>query len=104
LIFKANLFNANTAQEKGKLLTDHISTHTGHHRQQSVTCDTVAVFCDESLLSGPPDSDGLISTASELQGYVQTKTSMPISTMKKRIDSSSWKSVPGGLTGDDEFL
>jgi hypothetical protein len=75
-----------TAREKGKPLTGHISPRTRHHRPHSVTC--VTVFCDESLFSGPPDSDGLISVASELQGFVQTQNSTLVSTKKKWIDSA----------------
>jgi hypothetical protein len=82
MMFKANLSGATTAPEKGKLLTDHISTRTGHHRPHSVTC--VVIFCDESLISGPPDSDGLVSI--ELLGYIQTKNITPVSTMKKGPD------------------
>ena len=59
MMFKANLSGTTTAREKGKLLIDHISTRKGQHRPQSVTC--VVIFCDESLISGPPDSDSIVS-------------------------------------------
>ena len=73
---------------------------TGHERPLSIS--GLVVFCDRLLFSQPPDSDGLVSI--EVLGYVQAKSSTPLSTMKKWIDSASWKPVEGGLTGDDEYM
>jgi hypothetical protein len=99
LMVKADLGHGTTAEETGKLLTEHLRTRTGHTQPSSVTC--VAVFCDKSLFSGPPDSAGLVSIA--VQGYVQASHVKPHSTMKKWIDSATWKPVPGGLTSDHDF-
>ena len=96
---RADLSHGATAKEKGKLLTEHLRTRTGHTRPSSVTC--VAVFCDESLFSVPPDSAGLVSM--EVQGYIQASSSKPHSTMKKWIESATWKPVPGGLSSDAEY-
>ena len=57
------------AVDKGKRLQEHISGRTLLGRPQSVTSQIA--FYDATLLSGVPDSDGLVSIA--LQGYVQTK-------------------------------
>ena len=66
----------------------------------SVTC--VAVFCDQSLFSVPPDhSAGLVSI--EVQGYVQAIQGKQLSTKQKWIDSAAWKSVPGGLSSNAEY-
>ncbi len=85
-MIKANISHGTTAREKEKLLTEHISTRTGHKKPHCVTC--VTVFCDELLLSGPTDGAGLVSI--EVQGYVQTNHAKPLSTMKKWIDYASW--------------
>ena len=69
LTVNADLGHGTTAEEKVKLLTEHLSTRTGHTLPSSVTC--MAVFCDKSLLSVPPDSAGLVSIA--LQGYAQAR-------------------------------
>ena len=100
LMIKTDLRNGTTAVEKEKLLTDHLSARTGINIPHSV--GGLVVFCDRSLFSQPPDSDGLVSI--EVLGYVQAKRSTPLSTMKKWIDSASWKPVEGGLTGDDEYM
>ena len=83
LTVNADLGHGTTAEEKVKLLTEHLSTRTGHTLPSSVTC--MAVFCDKSLLSVPPDSAGLVSIA--LQGYAQARYAIPHSTLKKWIDS-----------------
>jgi hypothetical protein len=62
---------------------------------------SVSTFCDESQLSGQPDSNGLVSIL--IRGYVQTKQATLISTMQKFFADASWKPVPGGLAGDAEF-
>ncbi len=99
LTVNADLGHGNTAEEKGKLLTEHLRTRTGHTRPPSVTC--VVVFFDKSLFSAPPDSAGLVSIA--VQGYVQASHVKPHSTMQKWIESATWKPVPGGLSSDDEY-
>jgi len=91
---------AGTAVEKEMLLKEHLRARTGHEIPHSI--GGLVVFCDRSLFSQPPDSDGLVSI--EVLGYVQAKRSIPLSTMKKWIDSVSWKPVEGGLTGDDEYM
>ena len=100
LMIKTDLRNGTTAVEKEKLLTDHLSARTGINIPHSV--GGLVVFCDRSLFSQQPDSDGLVSI--EVLGYVQAKSSAPLTTMKKWIDSASWKPVEGGLTGDDEYM
>jgi len=100
LMIKTDLRNGTTAVEKEKLLTDHLSARTGINMPHSI--GGLVVFCDRSLFSQPPDSDGLVSI--EVLGYVQAKRSTPLSTMKKWIDSATWKPVEGGLTGDDEYM
>jgi hypothetical protein len=40
----------------------------------------------------------------KIQGYVQTKNSVPLTTMEKWIGSASWKPLPGGLMSDDDFI
>jgi hypothetical protein len=76
---RADLGHGTTAEEKRKLLTEHLRTRTGHTMPRSVTC--VTVFCDESLFSVPPNSAGLVSI--QVQGYIQASSSKPHSTMKK---------------------
>ena len=100
LMIKTDLRNGTTAVEKEKLLTDHLSARTGINMPHSI--GGLVVFCDRSLFSQPPDRDGLVSI--EVLGYVQAKSSAPLTTMKKWIDSASWKPVEGGLTGDDEYM
>jgi hypothetical protein len=97
--FVANLGHGTTADEKRKLLTEHLRSRTGHTMPRCVTC--VAVFCDESLFSVPPDGAGLVSI--QVQGYIQASSAKPPSTMRKWIDSAAWKPVPGGLSSDAEF-
>ena len=99
LTVRADFGHGTNAEEKGKLLTEHLSARTGHTMPSSVTC--VAVFCDTSLFSVPPDSAGLVSIA--VQGYVQARQATVHSTMKKWIESATWKPVPGGLSSDDEY-
>ncbi len=89
---KADLGHGTTAEEKARLLTEHLRTCTRHTLPSSVTSG--AVFFDGLLFSAPPDSAGLVSI--ELQGYVQARYSIPLSTVKKWIDSASWKPVPDG--------
>ena len=91
---------SSTAGEKRTILFEHLNLRTGHDRPHCVTCLTV--FCDESHFSGHTDSEGLVSL--KIQGYVQTKTSVPLTTMEKWIGSASWKPVPGGLTSDTDFI
>ena len=100
LMIKTDLRNGTTAVEKEKLLTDHLSARTGINIPHSI--GGLVVFCDRSLFSQPPDSDGLVSI--EVLGYVQAKRSIPLSTMKKWIDSATWKPVLGGLTSDNEYM
>ena len=69
LMVRANLCNASTAVEKGNLLLEHLSLRTGHNMPKCVT--GVVVFCDRSLFSQPPESDGLVSI--EMRGYVQAR-------------------------------
>jgi hypothetical protein len=91
---------AGTAVEKEMLLKEHLRASTGHKMPPRIT--GLVVFCDRSLFSQPPDSDGLVSI--EVLGYVQAKSSTPLSTMEKWIDSATWKPVEGGLTSDDEYM
>ena len=100
LMVRANLCNASTAVEKGNLLLEHLSLRTGHNMPKCVT--SVVVFCDRSLFSQPPESDGLVSI--EMRGYVQARQATRHSTMKKWVDSATWNPVPGGLTSDDEYM
>jgi hypothetical protein len=100
LMIKTDLRNGTTAVEKEKLLTDHLTARTGINIPHSV--GGLVVFCDRSLFSQPPDSDGLVSI--EVLGYVQAKSSTPLSTMEKWINSATWKPVEGGLTSDDEYM
>ena len=69
LTFKADFASA---VDKGKCLQEHISERIVHGRPQSVTSQIA--FYDATLLSGVPDSDGLVSIA--LRGYVQTETAL----------------------------
>jgi hypothetical protein len=91
---------AGTAVEKEMLLKEHLRASTGHKMPPRIT--GLVVFCDRSLFSQPPDSDGLVSI--EVLGYVQAKSSTPLSTMEKWINSATWKPVEGGLTSDDEYM
>ena len=90
---------SSTAGEKRRFLFYHLSLRTGHDRPHCVTCLTV--FCDESHFSGHTDSEGLVSL--KIQGYVQTKNTVPLTTMEKWIGSASWKPLPGGLMSDNDF-
>ena len=100
LMVKADLCNGTTAVEKEKILSEHLSARTGNNRPLSVI--GVAFFCDRSLFSQPPESDGLVSI--EMRGYVQARQATRHSTMKKWVDSATWNPVPGGLTSDDEYM
>ena len=100
LKIRADLRHGTTAVEKAKLLKEHLSVRTGNTQPHCVI--GAVVFCDRSLLSQPPDSDGLVSI--EALGYVQSKDATPQSTMKKWIDSNTWKPVPGGLTSDKAYM
>lgn len=88
-----------SAVDKGKRLQEHISGRTLLGRPQSVTSQIA--FYDATLLSGVPDSDGLVSIA--LQGYVQTRSGTRVSTMQAWIESAVWTPVPGGLASDADF-
>ena len=99
LTINANLLNFTTTQQKRKLLTELLSNRAAAEKPFSVT--SISTFCNESQLSGEPDSNGLVSI--EVYGYVQTKNGTPISTMQKLIESASWKPVPGGLMSDRDF-
>ena len=94
LVIKTDLCDGPTAVAKEKLLREHLSARTGHDRPLSIT--GVIVFCDRSLFSQPPDSDGLVSI--EVLGYVQVNNTVPLSTMKKWMESATWQPVPGGLS------
>jgi hypothetical protein len=100
IMFKADLRNGSNAVEKGKLLTTHLRDRTGHSMPMSVI--GVVVFCDGSLFSALPDSNGLVSI--ELLGYVQSKNGIPHSTMHTWLGCAAWKPVPGGLTSDNEYM
>ncbi len=102
-MIKIDLRDGTTAAEKEKaenLLTEHFSARTGHTQPLSIM--GVVVFCNRLLFSQPPDSDGLVSI--EMLGYVQANNTIPLSTMKKWIDSTTWKPVLGGLTSDNEYM
>ena len=99
LTVEVNFSSCTTTQQKRKLLTDKISGRAAAEKPFSVT--SISTFCNESELSGDPDSNSLVSI--EVYGFVQTKNGTPISTMQKLIESASWKPVPGGLTSDRDF-
>ncbi len=65
-----------------------ITGHTASHPWQSFETDHY------SQAGKPDSSDGLVSLATELQGFVQIKKSRQF---PQWIDSVSWKPVPGGL-------
>jgi len=103
LMIKTDLRDGTTAGpavEKEMLLKEHLRASTIHKMPLSIS--GLVVFCDRLLFSQPPDSDGLVSM--EVLGYVQAKSSTPLSTMKIWIDSARWKPVGGGLTSDDEYM
>jgi hypothetical protein len=81
-MIRADLCHGTIAVEKAKLLKEHLSARTGNTRPLCVI--GVVVFCDESLLSLPSGSDGLVSI--EVLGYVQASHATPQATMKKWID------------------
>ena len=95
----ADLSQGASTQDKARLLKEHLRNRTAHSIKTSFI--SVSTFCDESQLSGQPDSSGLVSIL--IRGYVQTKQATPISTMQKFFADASWKPVPGGLAGDAEF-
>ena len=95
----ADLSQGASTQDKAGLLKEHLRNRTAHSIKTSFI--SVSTFCDESQLSGQPDSSGLVSIL--IRGYVQTKQATPISTMQKFFADASWKPVPGGLAGDAEF-
>jgi hypothetical protein len=99
-VIKADLCDGPTAVTKEKLLSEHLSARTGHYRPLSII--GVVDFCDRSLFSQPPDSEGLVSI--EVLGYVQANNTIPLSTMKKWMESAIWQPVPGGLTSDKEYM
>ena len=92
LTVKADLGHGATAEEKGTILAEHLRARTGHTMPSSVTC--VAVFCDQSLFSVPPDSAGLVSI--EVQGYVQANQGKQLSTMQKWIGGQAASGAAGG--------
>ena len=100
LMIKADLCDGTTAEEKEKLLREHLSARTGNNRPLSVT--GVVVFCDRLLFSQPPDNDGLVSI--EVLGYVQANHAKGQSTMNRWIDTATWQPVPGGLTSDHVYM
>ena len=75
LTINANLLNFTTTLQKRKLLTELLSNRAAAEKPFSVT--SISTFCNESQLSGEPDSNGLVSI--EVYGYVQTKNATPIS-------------------------
>ncbi len=91
---------AGTAVEKEMLLKEHLRARTGHIMPLSIS--GLVVFCDRSLFSQPPDSDGLVSI--EVLGYAQADNTTPLTTMTKWIDSARLNPVKGGLTSDDEYM
>ena len=93
LTFKADFAGA---VDKGKRLQEHISGRTLLGRPQSVTSQIA--FYDATLLSGVPDSDGLVSIA--LHRYVQTRNGTRVGTMQEWIESAVWTPVPGGLASN----
>jgi hypothetical protein len=99
-MIKADLRDGTTAVEKEKLFREHLSARTGHDRPLCII--GLVVFCDRSLFSQPPDSDGLVSI--DVLGYAQANNTTPLSTMNKWMVSATWKPVPGGLTSDDEYM
>ncbi len=99
-IIKADLRDSTTVVEKEKLLREHLSARTGHDMPLSII--GVVVFCERSLSSQQPDSDGLVSI--EVLGYVQANQTTTLSTMNKWMFFATWKPVPGGLTSDDEYM
>jgi hypothetical protein len=68
-VIKKDLCYGTTAVEMEKNLTEHLLARTGHTRPFCII--GVVVFCDRSLFSQPPDSNGLVSI--EVLGYVQAK-------------------------------
>ena len=94
----ANLLHCTTTQQRKKLLSDLLSNRAA---EKPLSVTLISTFCNESQLSGQPDSNGLVSI--EVYGYVQTKNGTTISTMQKIIESASWKPVPGGLMSDRDF-
>jgi hypothetical protein len=89
-MIKTDLRDGTTTVEKEKLLTEHLRASTGHTMPLCII--GVVVFCNRSLFSQPPDSDGLVSNQLliEVLGYVQPKSSTLLSTMKKWIASATW--------------
>jgi hypothetical protein len=99
-VIKTDLCDGPTAVEKEKLLREHLRARTGHDRPLSII--GVEVSCNRSLFSQPPDNDGLVSI--EVLGYVQANKTVTQTTMKKWMDSATWKPVEGGLTSDKEYM
>ena len=77
LTINANLLNFTTTQQKRKLLTELLSNRAAAEKPFSVT--SLSTFCDDSLLSGQPNSNGLVSI--EVHGYAQTKHGTSVSTI-----------------------
>ena len=99
LTVTANFLASTSIQERRKLLTELLANRAADEKPFSVT--SISTFCNESELSGEPDSNCVVSI--EVFAYVQTKNATPISTMNKLFESASWKPVPGGLTSDRDF-
>ena len=87
------------AVDKEKRLKEHISERTMIDRPCCVTSQIA--FYDASLLSAVPDSDSLVSIA--LHGFVQTRNSIRVKTMREWIGDAVWTPVPCGLASDAEF-
>ncbi len=73
-----------SAVDQGKCLKEHVSERTVIGRPTCVTSQIA--FYDAALLSGVPDSDGLVAIA--LLGYVQTKNSTRGSRLKTAHDAA----------------
>jgi hypothetical protein len=84
-VIKTDLCDGPTAVEKEKLLREHLNARTGHDRPLIII--GVVVFWDRSLFSQPPVCDGLVSI--EMLGYVQANNTIPLSTMKKWMESAT---------------
>ncbi len=100
LMIKTDLHDGTKDVEKEMPLKKHLRARTGINMPHSI--GGLVVFCDRSLFSQPPDSDGLVSI--EVLGYAQANNATPLSTMTKWIDSARSNPVKGGLTSDDEYM
>ncbi len=73
--FKADLGHGATAEEKARLLTEHLRTRTRHTLTSSVTRG--AVFFDELLFSAPPDTRLIVLDSFQLRFKDMFKQDMP---------------------------